>query len=453
MKSAMTYKYEILTQLNKMKGKDKNRMHMPGHKNSGDFKSQFPVAAIDLTELDFTDDLSCPTGIIKQAQEDIAEILGAKKAYITTDGSSSGVMAMLFVAAAYGNKIIVPRNSHKSVFNACRLLNLEPVIVQGAEENGVLTPPPAELIETLTVNDVNIAGMIITSPDYYGNIAPLETYAEILKKYDRLLLVDGAHGTHLALGENRSGYAGVYADMWVDGAHKSLPVLTQGAIVCVNDEKLISRAEEALSIFRTTSPSFPVMASVEYGVKYFINNPKYLNRAMNAVNELKASLEGITLYPSQDWTKFAVDFKPLGISPYLAEEIFKKRGIYPEFNDGRYILFYFSPSTEPFHLMEFKTTLLGVCTQKKLQNTYKETPPLVSSDRTYSFLYAYRQKTEWVPLKQAVGKMCADNAGVTPPCLPVVIAGEMISQQAVNVLLKADKTFGVVNGKIKVVKR
>lgn len=449
----MEYKYEILTQLNKVKGKDKNRLHMPGHKNLGEFRSQFPVAAIDLTELDITDDLSCPAGVIKKAQEDIAEILGAKHAYITTDGSSSGVMAMLFVAAAYGNKIIVPRNSHKSVFNACRLLNLEPVIVQGAEENGVLTPPSAELIETLIVNDVNISGMIITSPDYYGNIAPLEKYAQIMEKYERLLFVDGAHGTHLALGENRAGYAGVYADMWVDGAHKSLPVLTQGAIVCVNNESLIARAEEALAIFRTTSPSFPVMASVEYGVKYFINNPKYFTRAINAVNELKAGLEGITLYPSDDWTKFAVDFKPLGISPYLAEELFEKKGIYPEFNDGRYILFYLSPSVEPFHLNEFKNTLLWICAQRKLQNTYKDVPPVPAADRTYSFLYAYRQKTEWVPLKQAVGKMCADNAGITPPCLPVVIAGEMISQQAVDKLLKAHSTFGVTDGKIKVVKR
>ena len=106
----MVYKYEILTQLNKHKGKDKNRLHMPGHKNSSDFKSHFPVAPIDFTELDFTDDLSCPSGAIKKAQEDIAAILGAERAFITTDGSSSGVMAMLFVAAAYGNKIIVPRN-------------------------------------------------------------------------------------------------------------------------------------------------------------------------------------------------------------------------------------------------------------------------------------------------------------------------------------------------------
>ncbi len=450
----MAYKYEILNQLNKHKGKDRHRFHMPGHKNAGEFKSRFPVAAIDFTELDFTDDLSCPSGAIKRAQEDIAEILGAKKAYITTDGSSSGVMAMLFVAAAYGNKIIVPRNSHKSVFNACRLLNIEPVIVQGAEVDGVLTPPDAELIETLFVNDVNISGIIITSPDYYGNIAPLQSYRDVVEKYDRLLLVDGAHGAHLALNPDRAGYAGVYADMWVDGAHKSLPTLTQGAVVCVNNEKLIARAEEGLSIFRTTSPSYPVMASVEYGVKYFVNNPKNLQRTLAAVEELKASLEGlINLYPSQDWTKLAVDFKPLGISPYMAQTALEKKGIYAEMNDGRYILFYLSPSVEPYHLTELKTALLWIAANKKLQNTYKDLPQKPTAERTYSFLYAYRQRTEWTPLKQSVGKMCADNAGITPPCLPVIIAGEMITEQAVQLLLTAKQTFGLVDGKIKTVKK
>ena len=449
----MTYKYEILNQLNRFKGKDKLRMHMPGHKNAGDFKSRFPVAAIDLTELSFTDDLSCPESVIKRAQDDLAEILGAKRAYITTDGSSSGVMAMLYVASAYGNKVIVPRNSHKSVFNACRLLKLEPVIVQGEEVDGVLTPPPVELIETLVVNDVNIGGMIITSPDYYGNIAPLDEYAEALKKYDRLLLVDGAHGTHLALNENRYGHAGVYADMWVDGAHKSMPTLTQGAVVCVNNAALIERAEEALNIFRTTSPSFPIMASVEYGIKYYVNNPKNLEKIQTAAAELRSGSEVIKFYPSQDWTKLAVDFKPLGISPDLAEKALEKKGIYPEFNDGRYIMFYLSPSTDPRQIAVLRDSLLWICATKKLLNTYKDVPVIPAADRTYSFLYAYRQKWEWVPLKDAVGRMCADNAGITPPCLPVVIAGEMISEAAVQTLLKANKTFGLSDGKIKAVKK
>lgn len=453
MQDKILYNYEILTQLLKYKGKDRIRLHMPGHKNFPAFRSAFPVAPMDITELSFSDDLSCPSGAIDRAQRDIAEIVGAKRAFITTDGSSSGVMAMMFVASFFGNKIIVPRNSHKSVFNACRVLGTEPVIVQGKEEEGVLTFPEPELLERLIVNDVNIAGAIITSPDYYGNIAPLEKYAEVLKKHGRYLFVDGAHGAHLALEKDRKGYAGVYADMWVDGAHKTLPTLTQGAIVLVGNEELIERAEEAMSVFRTTSPSYPIMASVEYGVKYFKNNPKLLARAKDAAAAFRADMEGVKFYPSDDWAKLAIDFKPLGIDPSLAQAALEKKGIYAEMNDARYLLFYLSPVITAGQLSELQTQLLGIMASKKNKGTYRDRPSIPVAERTYSFIYALRQRAEYVPLKEAVGRMCAENAGVTPPCLPVIIAGEMVSSQAVELLASAKNTFGVRDGKIKVVRR
>lgn len=449
----MVYNYEILTQLSRYKGKDRIRLHMPGHKNFPAFRAAFPVAPIDITELSFSDDLSCPSGAIDRAQRDIAEITGAKRAFITTDGSSSGVMAMMYVAAAFGNKIIVPRNSHKSVFNACRLLGTEPVIVQGKEEEGVLTFPEPELLEKLIVNDVNISGAIITSPDYYGNIAPLDRYAEVLRKHGRFLFVDGAHGAHLALEEDRKGYAGVYADMWVDGAHKTLPVLTQGAAVLVANEELSDKAEEAMSVFRTTSPSYPVMASVEYGIKYFINNPKLLARAKDAVAAFRAEMEGVTFYPSADWAKVAIDFKPLGIDPSIAQTALEKKGIYAEMNDGRYLLFYLSPVVTAGQLAELRAALIGVMAKKKNKGTFRDRPSIPVAERTYSFIYALRQRSEYVPLREAVGRMCAENAGVTPPCLPVVIAGEMVSSQAAELLSSAKNTFGVRDGKIKVVRR
>ena len=449
----MVYNYEILTQLSRYKGKDRIRLHMPGHKNFPAFRAAFPVAPIDITELSFSDDLSCPSGAIDRAQRDIAEITGAKRAFITTDGSSSGVMAMMYVAAAFGNKIIVPRNSHKSVFNACRLLGTEPVIVQGKEEEGVLTFPEPELLEKLIVNDANISGAIITSPDYYGNIAPLDRYAEVLRKHGRYLFVDGAHGAHLALEEDRKGYAGVYADMWVDGAHKTLPVLTQGAAVLVANEELSDKAEEAMSVFRTTSPSYPVMASVEYGIKYFINNPKLLARAKDAVAAFRAEMEGVTFYPSADWAKVAIDFKPLGIDPSIAQTALEKKGIYAEMNDGRYLLFYLSPVVTAGQLAELRAALIGVMAKKKNKGTFRDRPSIPVAERTYSFIYALRQRSEYVPLREAVGRMCAENAGVTPPCLPVVIAGEMVSSQAAELLSSAKNTFGVRDGKIKVVRR
>ena len=446
------YEYLIYSRLKKH-AKVQKSFHIPGHKAGGDFKSKFRDAALDVTELSYSDNLACPAGVIARAQKDIAEILGANASYITTDGSSSGVYAMMYCASKRGNKIIVFRNSHQSVWNACRLFGLEPLIVQSAEREGILQPPDGDIIEKLVSADANISGVLVTSPDYYGNIAPLARYRDILKKYNRLLLVDGAHGAHLAYGDKK-GYAGLYADMWVDGAHKTLPTLTQGAVINVNNTELIPQVEEALSLFRTTSPSYPIMASVEYGVKYLANNSKILFAAKTAVEQFKNEVANeFTFYRTDDWTKLLIDFKPLGISPDKALEKLEKKGLYAEFSDGRYILFYLSPMVTTNDFKSLKKKLEWMLSNKKLKGTYREKPPVPEGDRSYSFQYALRKQSEWVDLDDSVGRMCAKNAGLTPPCIPVVVTGEMITLAAVKTLGQAKNTFGINDGKICVVKK
>lgn len=446
------YEYLIYSQLKKNAKAQKN-FHMPGHKAAGEFKSRFADAALDVTELSYTDNLHCPSGVIDRAQKDIAEILGASVSYISTDGSTSGVYAMAYCASKRGNKIIVFRNSHQSVWSACKLFGLEPLIVQGGERDGVLQPPDGDIIERLVSADPNIAAVLVTSPDYYGNIAPLARYRDIAKKYNRLLLVDGAHGAHLAFGDKK-GYAGQYADMWVDGAHKTLPTLTQGAIVSVNNPDLIPLADEAMSLLRTTSPSFPIMASVEFGVKFLANNNKYLFRAKNAVEQFKNDTRGeFTVYPSDDWTKLLIDFKPLDISPEKVLDRLEKKGVFAEFTDGRYILFYLSPMTDSPELNALRKKLNAIIANRKIKGTYKDNPPVPEGDRSYSFQYALRKQKEWIPLEEAVGRMCASNAGLAPPCIPVVVTGEMITLAVVKTLSQAKSAYGLKDGNICVVKK
>ncbi|MDE5728793.1 MAG: DegT/DnrJ/EryC1/StrS family aminotransferase [Clostridia bacterium] len=448
------YEYFIYEQLKKH-AKANKCFHVPGHKARGDFKVKFPVAETDVTELSYSDNLFCPTDAIAYAQRDIAQISGARKSYILTGGSTAGVLAMLYVASRRGNKLLVPRNSHQSVWNACRLFNVEPVIVQGEEREGVILPPSPEQVEGLIENDMNIAGMIVAQPDYYGNEAPLSAYYSVLHAYNRLLIVDGAHGAHLAFEPERKGYAGVYADMWVDGVHKSLPVLTQGAVVSVNNQSLVAELEEAVSCFRTTSPSYPIMASVEYGIKYVANNLKALDEAKAAAEAFKerARANGFVFYPSGDWTKIIIDFKPLGISSGAAAEFLEKRGIYAELSDGRYLLFYVSPVINKKDFNVLFAALLKLKEHKKLAGSYKELLPFPKNERTYSFVYALKHKREYIPLREAEGRMCAVNVGVTPPCIPVVVAGEIISKEAIAVLSEGKKTFGLIGGNVPVVKK
>ena len=359
------------------------------------------------------------------------------------------MLALVYCASKRGNKLIVFRNSHQSVWNACRLFGVEPLIVQGAESEGVLQPPDSAIIEKLVSNDPNIAGVLATSPDYYGNVAPLAGYREILKKYNRLLLVDEAHGAHLAYGDK--GYAGLYADAWVDGAHKTLPTLTQGAIVSVGNEELVPSIEDALSMFRTTSPSFPVMASVEYGVKYIANRIRILNDAKTAVSDFKAQSR-FSFYENADWTKLLLDCKPLDIAPGAVLAKLEKKGVYAEFADGRYILFYLSPMVRDKELANLEKLLSVIVEDKKIQGTYREKPQIPESERSYSFQYALKRQCEWIDLDKAVGRMCAKNAGLAPPCIPIVVTGEMITAATVKAL-SVKSTFGLKNGQICVVKK
>lgn len=443
------YEYLIYNQL-KNYAKASRAFHVPGHKAKGDFKAKFPVAPMDVTELPYSDNLQCPTGVILKAQEEIAKILGAKRSYILTDGSTLGVFAAIYAACRRGDKIIVPRNAHQSVWNACRVFGIEPVIVQGETRESLLTPPSPELIEKLVSGDVTITAMIATSPDYYGNIAPLGEYSRVLKSYGRALIVDEAHGAHLAFGDKK-GYAGLYADIWVDGAHKTLPALTQGSVLSVNNAKYIQAVEEGLQTFRTTSPSYPIMASVEYGVKFLANNAPILEKARAAVSEFRAKSAKFALYPSDDWTKLVVDCKPSGISADTVAAQLVKKGIYPELSDGRYVIFYLSPLTEAGELSALRAALNSVMQNRRIKKDYADRPQIAVQPRTYSFCFAQSKPAVYLPLEAAVGKMCAANAGITPPCIPVVVAGEMITAEAVAALKSAKNTFGLSEGKIKTV--
>ena len=294
--------------------------HTPGHKRAG----------ADITELDYSDCLLSPRGVLKAAQEDIARILGAARSFILTDGSTSGVFSMLYCLKAAGKaSVAAPVFSHPSVRNACNVFELKWVPVPQKTRFGIpLQPTSADVARALDGADA----LLLTSPDYYGNFPDLAKAAALCKAQNKPLVIDGAHGGHLHFVPER--YAGSYADLWVDGMHKSLPALTQGAVVSAKAEQWAGPLESAVKLFRTSSPSYPIMASVEYAVKY----PR--NVALeNAAERFKTQYGCVN---NGDWSKLLV---PFGGQCGAAQAYSEGHGVYPEFNDGNYLLFYLSPCT------------------------------------------------------------------------------------------------------------
>lgn len=381
--------------------------HTPGHKKRG----------ADITELSYSDNLSAPTGVIGQAQADIAHILGADASFLLTDGSTSGVYAMLMALRDAGvRKLAVPVCSHVSVLRGSSLMGLELIPVAQEFSGGIARQPTVEAVRhAMETADA----LILTSPDYYGFFPDLGAIAELMQAQSKPLVIDGAHGSHL---HGTALHASNYASMWVDGVHKSLPAMTQGAVVSAKGIWTDLLAE-SVPCFRTTSPSYPILASIEYAVKYPRN--ERIERAAEGVKRALGALE------NPDWSKIVI---PFGKKSGDARRFLESRGVYPEFDDGNYLMFYLSPATRRREL-------------NKLVQLVKRLPRgEVASDARMRG----RTGNTTVALlpQEAVGRVCAQTCGLFPPCMPVLLPGDVVSGDAARRLSGAVSAFGLSDGKI-----
>ena len=416
-------KCHIITMLEKQ-AKDRHiSLHTPGHKN----------AKFDITELCYSDNLSSPKGVIKRAQDDITKLLGSHQSFIVTDGSTCGILSMLFAAKTLGAKCVLAReDSHKSLYNGCALLGLELLLLSTQANKDI--PLPFTITELENHPDFTQKADVIflTSPDYFGNIADLKAIRDYCDIHKKLLVVDGAHGGHLHFDSEL--YAGAYADFWVDGVHKSLPAFTQGAAVSARTEEQANALTLAVDIFRTTSPSYPIMASVEYAVKYPENKT-----LIDFVNEWKKHER---VYKNSDWTKLCLLF---GDNAFEAEKYLRSKGVFAEFCDGNVICLYLSPATSLRNLKKVQRLVNKAFTRfpYNAKQTVERTPAPVVSQKT---------QVEWVDISNSENRILAANVGLFPPCIPLKKQGETMDRQSIERLQKSGNVFGVQNGKIAVYK-
>ena len=409
--------------------KPHSSFHTPGHK----------VGKWDITELSFSDNLSAPKGCILQAEREISALLRSQKSFILTDGSTSGVLAMLYTAKRIGvKKIASAEATHKSFFNGCALLGLTPLLFPSVTMENVrfdtLYQKHKDLFEQADA-------VFLTSPDYYGNIADLQAFQAFCQEKKKLLIIDGAHGGHLRFDENL--HASAYADLWVDGVHKSLPAFTQGAVVSAKTKETAEILRSAVDIFRTTSPSYPIMASVEYAVKY----PQ--NQALEkAVAKWKKSFPN-RIYQNKDWTKLCCLF---GERAFDVENYLQERGIYPEFCDGNVIMFYLSPALSLRRFIRLTRVLEKLFVKFPLGKNEGGRYALNGEETKNEPTMSELKDTEWIDLDEANGRICALSCGLFPPCTPLLQVGEKISEEKLSLIKKADNVFGIFEDKICVFK-
>ena len=260
---------KFLTEYDK---KDIYPMHMPGHKRNGNVMDMVNPYTIDVTEAGELDDLHNPEGILAEAMERCAKVFGSSKSFFLVNGSTCGLLAGIFAATRNGDRILVARNCHKSVYNGIYLRGLNPVYVYPEidREFGIFGSVRPEDIKRELKQHKDIRLVVITSPTYEGVVSDIGAIAKICHKHKVPLLVDGAHGAHFgfhpALPE-RSTVLG--ADMVVESVHKTLPSFTQTALMHLNSS-FVSEAElrQYLAMFQTTSPSYVLMSGIDKCAEY-----------------------------------------------------------------------------------------------------------------------------------------------------------------------------------------
>lgn len=260
--------------------------HMPGHKSKSLFYC--PSITDDITELYGMDDLQHPKEMIKDAMDLATAIYGSKSSLICTNGSTASNMAAINSVTTYGSTILVCGNPHRSLYNIAELKNLRlieiaaPKLLNDYEIQGQVVPDD---VKAAIKQNKEIKAVFITSPTYEGIVSDIKEISKTAHSYDIPLIVDEAHGSHLALSKHFSDSAiQCGADIVINSLHKNLPALTSSSMLHIGKESLIDsqRLFESLLLFQTTSPSYLLLASIDSALHLIRNDG---NRLFNELND------------------------------------------------------------------------------------------------------------------------------------------------------------------------
>ncbi|OCA91626.1 aminotransferase class I/II-fold pyridoxal phosphate-dependent enzyme [Pseudobacillus wudalianchiensis] len=415
--------------------------HVPGHKNGvltkewlpADFRNFLPY---DVTEITGLDDLHSPEGCILEAQKLLTDLYNTRKSYFLVNGSTVGNLAMVMSVCEEGDIVFVQRNSHKSIFHALKLAKLKPVFLDTAYDSRIQAAGQVSLdtIREAYSRFPSAKAVIFTYPTYYGMIGELEEMIRLAKQHGSFVLVDEAHGPHFTL---RSPFPKsslrLGADIVVHSAHKMLPAMTMGSYLHVQSEKVpIAKLEFYLQALQSSSPSYPIMASLDAARAYLASITEEDQSFMLQMRE-KLSLQfhkkGIGVVFSDDPLKLLLR-KP-GYSGYELQKRLEEAEIYTEMADQAQVL-----CTLP--LVKQGETGFFSDVEKKLsqfiieerEESFLPTVPVPSQKKVSPLALSYGEQKnyqiEWIPVRKAAGRIAAETIIPYPPGIPLMIAGERI---------------------------
>ncbi|MGM9933812.1 MAG: aminotransferase class I/II-fold pyridoxal phosphate-dependent enzyme [Clostridium sp.] len=447
-------KAPLLEELFKYHNEKNLMLSMPGNKCGLGFEvdslgREFMnrMGKLDITEVDPLDNLHCPEGIIDDAQKLLARTYKSKRAYFLVNGSSGGNLSAVFACFSEGDEVIVERNCHKSIYNAAILRKLkisyiEPVIDY---ENGIFMPPDRKNIYKAFDNCSSPKGIILTYPNYFGITYDIEDIIYDLKSRGLKIILDCAHGAHLGITKKLPKSMAHIGDYVVLSAHKTLPALTQGSYMTVNDEN--ADFEFYLRVFMTTSPSYLIMASLDYARYYMdrygerdyeilIDKSEDWKNKINSLGKVKIlSQSDIKKYGEYDVDKSRyVIVLPKGYSGHKLLDYFREKKIQCEMSFSQGVVFILSPFFNDEDFRKIYNALLELDLNAISDSAYAAAYESVIPEKILEPHEAFVLPYETVGIDKSRGKISKDFITPYPPGIPLVCPGELISDESLHII-------------------
>jgi arginine decarboxylase len=431
--------------------------HVPGHKHGKGLPNFTEyvgnnVMNMDLTILSDLDSICHPSGVIREAEELAAEAFGADQAFYLVNGTTSGIQAMIMSVCEPGDKIIVPRNAHRSVVGGVILSGAIPVYVQPEIEHhmGIAKGVTPAAIHQALIQNPDAKAVFIIHPTYYGMASDLEEIVKICADFNVPVIADEAHGAHFAFhpGLPKSAMA-CGAAMSAVSVHKLGGSMTQSSILLVNKAQMdAKRVKAILNLTQTTSPSYVLMASLDAarqqlalkGREIFENVIQLADDAREELNRVfgmyvygqeMAGTAGCFQY---DPTKIAITVRHLGITGFEAERILRNNHqIAFEMSDMHNLLAVIGVGDNDETIRRLVTSVKSLAESlpaKHLTRQLKSLPDM--PEMVVTPREAFYSDSLPVPLEESIGEISAEIIMAYPPGIPIICPGERITHEIVE---------------------
>lgn len=442
----------ILDELMKNNKNNLISFHVPGHKNGKiydllGYKDLLEsIYKMDTTEIIGTDNLHSPEGIIKKSQEKASKVFKSDKTYFLVNGTTCGIQASIMSICNDNDKILVNRDCHHSVINACILGNINPVYIDYKLDNdyfileGVLEE---DVIKSIDEN-LDAKALVLTYPTYYGATYDLEKICEYAHKKNMVVIVDEAHGAHLGLSEKLPKTALEQgADIVIQSTHKTLPSFTQSSMLHIKGGKVdSSKISEILRIIETSSPSYLLMSSLEIATEIYEKYgrdlmDKLLENIDNFIKDISKN-DFVEVYNKFDKTKIFISLKKLGITGYELEKILRKNNIQVELSNYYGVLLICTISNDYDDFKSIKNAINNIITDKK-DKYFEELKtinyPKIIPKKILNPREAFYKNKKSVKIYDSIGQISGEYIIPYPPGVSILSPGEIITKEIIDYIL------------------